>query len=100
MSVLGPTFSDEIHAAGLGGLPFAWSPDSGEINGRENLTAAENTALDAVIAAHDPTKLAPVIHPVDERMTDPVFAALVEEVANGRGITRDALVASMKARMP
>lgn len=100
MNAFGPTFANEIHAAGLGGLPFSWDPESGAVNGRENLTAAENAALDAVIAAHDPTKLAPVIHPVDERMTDPVFAALVEEVADGKGITRDDLVANMKARMP
>lgn len=53
--MIGPTFGDELIAAGLGGLPIAWSPD-GRIAGREKLTAAQNTALDAVIAAHDPSK--------------------------------------------
>ena len=99
MDVLGQTFASEIVAAGLGGLPFSWQPDGG-ISGRENLTTAENAALDTVIAAHDPAKLAPVKHPVDERMADPVFAALIEELAAAKGITRDDLVANMKARMP
>lgn len=96
---LGETFGDEIRAAGLGGLPFTWDAD-GRIGGRENLTAGQNAALDNVIAAHDPTKLTPVIHPVDERMADPVFAALIEELAAAKGITRDDLVANMKARVP
>ena len=96
--VFGETFGDEIRAAGLGGLPFTWDADG--VYSRENLTAAENTALDAVIAAHDPAKLAPVKHPVDKRMTDPVFTALIEELAAAKGITRDDLVANMKARVP
>lgn len=100
MDVFGETFAVEIHAAGLGGLLFSWNPDDGAFSGRENLTAAQNTTLDAVISAHDPTKLAPMIHPVDERMADPVFAALIEELAAAKGITRDDLVENMKARMP
>lgn len=55
---LGPTFGDEVVAAGLGGLPFSWDA-SGQVFGRENLTAAQNVTLDAVIAAHDPTKQPP-----------------------------------------
>lgn len=53
---LGPTFGDEVIAAGLGGLPFAWGDTDETITGRENLTAAQNSTLDGVIAAHDPTK--------------------------------------------
>jgi hypothetical protein len=53
--VLGPSFAGEITAAGLAGLPFAWNAD-GTITGRGNLTAQQNATLDAVIAAHDPTK--------------------------------------------
>jgi|SRR5215471_8337322 len=53
--VFGPTFGDEVHAAGLGGLPFSWLPSTGEIAGRENLTPPQNATLDEVIAAHDPT---------------------------------------------
>jgi hypothetical protein len=53
---LGPTFSDEVLAAGLGGLPFSWGATDDSITGRENLTSAQNTTLDNVVAAHDPTK--------------------------------------------
>jgi hypothetical protein len=54
-AVLGPTFGAEVVAAGLGGLAFTWGTD-GVVSGRESLTPAQNAALDAVIAAHDPTK--------------------------------------------
>lgn len=53
---LGPTFGDETIAAGLGGLPFSWGATDETITGRENLTSAQNTTLDNVIAAHDPSK--------------------------------------------
>jgi len=53
MKRIGPTFANEIDAAGLSGLPFAWG-ENGSISGRENLTPEQNAALDAVIAAHDP----------------------------------------------
>ena len=53
---LGPTFGDEVIAAGLGGLPLAWGTTDETITGRENLTAAQNSTLDAVVAAHDPSK--------------------------------------------
>jgi len=52
--VIGPTFGQEVIDAGLGGLPFSWSLD-GTFYGRENLTAEQNTTLDAVFAAHNPT---------------------------------------------
>jgi hypothetical protein len=55
--MIGPTFGAEVLAAGLGGLPFAWGED-GAISGRENLTAGQNAALDAALAAHDPAKQA------------------------------------------
>lgn len=53
---LGHTFGDEVTAAGLGGKPFSWGETDDTIKGRENLTAEENTTLDNVVAAHDPTK--------------------------------------------
>ena len=59
MDVFGETFAGEVHAAGLGGLPFSWHPGTGEITGRTALTAAQNTTLDAVIAAHDPLATIP-----------------------------------------
>lgn len=58
MSAFGPTFDNEIATAGLIGAPFAWNSD-GTVSGRENLTDAQNAALDAVIAAHDPKKQPP-----------------------------------------
>jgi hypothetical protein len=54
--LLGPNFSAELRTAGLVGLPIVWADTDDSITGRENLTAAQNTALDAVIAAHDATK--------------------------------------------
>lgn len=50
---LGPTFGEEIHAAGLNGLPFSWG-DDGDIQGRERLTPEQNAVLDKVVAQHDP----------------------------------------------
>jgi hypothetical protein len=50
----GPTFGNELNDAGIGNLPIAWTPY--ELTGRENLNPQQNTQLDAVIAAHDPTK--------------------------------------------
>jgi len=50
---LGPTFGDETIAAGLGGAPFSWGATDDTITGRENLTSAQNTTLDSVIAAHN-----------------------------------------------
>src|SRR5262245_35699982 len=52
---IGPNFIYELQAAGLAALPIAWDAE-GTIHGREALTAAQNRALDAVLAAHDPNK--------------------------------------------
>lgn len=52
---LGPLFGAELAAAVPGGLPITWSPD-GDFYGRDKLTAEQNATLDAVIAAHDPSK--------------------------------------------
>lgn len=53
MAKFGPTFGDEIIAAGLADA-ITWSAD--EVFGRDDLTAAKKKKLDAVIAAHDATK--------------------------------------------
>ncbi len=55
MIVFSPTFGKELIAAGLGGLPFCWS-DDGTIQHRDQLTVAQNTTLDTVIAAHNPAQ--------------------------------------------
>ena len=58
MTVFGPTFGDELLAA-LGPVAIAFSPDTGEISGRETLTADQAALLDRVIAAHDPARRRP-----------------------------------------
>jgi hypothetical protein len=58
MKQLGPTFGAELVAAGLAGLPIDWGDSDAGIAGRQLLTAEQNAALDAVIAAHDPARAA------------------------------------------
>jgi hypothetical protein len=80
--IYGPTFGDELVAAGLGGLPISWSPY--DLSGRENLTPTQNTQLDAVIAAHDPTKQRKSICTADEfisRWTNAEYLALEKKRA-------------------
>jgi len=81
---LGPTFGDEVIAAGLGGLPFTWSDTDDSIAGRENLTAEQNTTLDGVVAAHDPTsKRKNIISTTDfvARFTNQEWLALEKQKA-------------------
>ena len=81
---LGPTFGDEVFAAGLGGLPFAWGATDETITGRENLTTEQNTTLDGVVAAHDPTKQRKNILPTPEfiaRFTNAEYLALEKKRA-------------------
>lgn len=58
MPSIGPTFGDEIIAAGLGGLPFSWGSD-GTFQFDPRMTQAQINAVLAVSAAHDPTKIRP-----------------------------------------
>lgn len=78
--MFGPTFSDELAAAGLLGLPIVWGSD-GVISGRDALTPAQNTALDAVLAAHDPSRVAPVTR--IERRQGLITLALIGELMPG-----------------
>jgi hypothetical protein len=75
---LGPTFGDEVIEAGLGGLPLAWGTTDDTITGREYLTAAQNTTLDNVVAAHDPTDPSSILTPADfiARFTNAEYLAL------------------------
>lgn len=50
---IGPTFGDEVHAAGLDGLPFAWGAN-GAITFGAAMTDKQKAAVLAVYAAHDP----------------------------------------------
>lgn len=55
---IGPCFSLELTAAGLSGLPFAWTPD-GTFTFSPSMTQAQIDAVNAVYAAHDPTRPSP-----------------------------------------
>jgi len=81
---LGPTFGDETIAAGLGGLPFTWGATDDTISGRENLTTEQNTTLDGVVAAHDPTKKHKNVIPTTDwvaRFTNQEWLALEKQKA-------------------
>lgn len=53
--VIGPGFAAEIEAAGLMGLPFAWSAQG--VTYGADLTAPQRAAIEAVVAAHDPASV-------------------------------------------
>lgn len=53
MKNIGPTFSAELSAAGLLGLPFAWASD-GALTFGDTMTAEQIAAVEAVYLAHDP----------------------------------------------
>lgn len=55
--VIGPNFAAEIQAAGLMGLPFAWSSEG--VTYGDDLTTEQCAAIEAVVAAHDPSAAAP-----------------------------------------
>jgi hypothetical protein len=52
---IGPSFYDELIAAGVAGLPFAWAPD-GTITFDAAMTLSQKATVEAVYAAHDPAK--------------------------------------------
>jgi hypothetical protein len=52
MTPIGPNFSNELAAAGLHGLPFAWGGD-GAISYGPAITSAQKTSIQAVLAAHN-----------------------------------------------
>lgn len=67
MPKYGPMLPQEVIAAGLAQLPVTYGTDF--ISGRENLTAAQNAALQAVIDAHDPNRKPPDL-PTIEQLID------------------------------
>lgn len=52
---IGPNFANEIASAGLRSLPFSWGAD-GVIEFGPSMTSAQISAVEAVYAAHNPTK--------------------------------------------
>lgn len=55
MKPIGPSFSDELKAAGLMGLPFAWGAD-GAFHFDPRMTQTQIDAVMVVYTAHDPTR--------------------------------------------
>lgn len=58
MKAIGPTFADELRGAGCFGLRFAWGAD-GTFTFDPSMTQTQIDAVNAVYAAHDPTREAP-----------------------------------------
>jgi len=84
MAILyGPTFADEMFAAGLlPGATVMWTVDTID---RRYLTPEQNTLLDTIIAAHDPTKQRAPIIPTSEfivMFTDSEYLALKQTLQN------------------
>lgn len=73
MNIIGPSFSSELTAAGLLGLPISWNPDGvnfgdvvnldGTMTLNPALSPGSRAAVEAVVAAHDPTAPAPTAMP-------------------------------------
>ncbi|CUR73931.1 hypothetical protein [Achromobacter xylosoxidans] len=73
MKIIGPSFPSELAAAGLWGLPIAWTPDGvnfgdivnldGSVTLNPALPAEDRAAVEAVVAAHDPTAPTPAPTP-------------------------------------
>lgn len=53
MPIIGPTFSEELTAAGVADRRFTWSPGTGQINFDPDMPAAERAKVEAVLKAHD-----------------------------------------------
>lgn len=53
--MIGTSFADEIRRAGLGGLPFSWGGD-GSFQFGAAMTPEQIAAVQAVYAAHDPSR--------------------------------------------
>jgi hypothetical protein len=56
MAAIGPTFGQELAAAGVSGEGICWNTVSGEIYFREDVPSSRRAAAIAVRAAHDATK--------------------------------------------
>jgi hypothetical protein len=54
---IGPTFSDEVFAAGLGGLPFSWCDDG--TYDIAQLSEEQKQRFLELLGKHDPTKRRP-----------------------------------------
>lgn len=55
MKKIGPDFPDELQAAGLMGLPFAWGSD-GTFTFDPSMTPEDIDSVEAIYAAHVPSE--------------------------------------------
>ena len=69
MKNIGPTFGNELDAAGLLGLPFSWGAD-GTFQFDERMTQPQIDAVNAVYAAHDPTQQLPATVDLWQQVSD------------------------------
>jgi hypothetical protein len=53
MPTIGPSFADELTAAGITDRRFTWSPGTGSIEYHPDMPDAERQKVEAVLAAHD-----------------------------------------------
>jgi hypothetical protein len=67
MPKIGPTFGDELRAAGLNEL-VSWNPETGELY-MTGLDETQQEAVREVLANHDPTKKTP-----DQQMAEAIAA--------------------------
>lgn len=64
MGKIGAHISEELKAAGVMGLPFAWNPETGAVRTDDPaLTAAQRQTILAVFAAHNPLNVPPMPDP-------------------------------------
>lgn len=93
MAPIGPHFSEELQAAGLLGLPFAWGAD-GTLTLDPSLTEQQRTAILALVAAHDYT--VPATDRDDVRDAYVAAKAAVQTMAANAAIPADARNAVVK----
>jgi hypothetical protein len=53
MARIGPTFPEELRAAGVSDFRFSWARDTGKIEYHPDMPASERAKVEAVLAAHD-----------------------------------------------
>ncbi|MBV6650532.1 hypothetical protein [Hoeflea sp. EC-HK425] len=73
--MFGPTFGDELAAAGLNGLPISWG-DDGTVFGREHLSQEQVNTLNLVIAAHDPNAETASMYPLNRFQFEGMLLAM------------------------